>query len=92
MPADDTVTIERLAVNAREAARICGLSTAMWWKLDRSGRCPRPIRVGRLKRWRVEELRAWLAMGCPPRSKTQAREYRRDKSKELGDLPKKSSF
>lgn len=82
--------LEALAVDATEAARICGVSRAMWWKLDRSGRCPQPVRVGRLKRWRVEELRAWLAMGCPPRSKMQASHYRRDKSRELDRLSKQS--
>ena len=92
MPDESTVTVDPLAVNARDAARICGISIAMWWKFDRSGRCPRAIRMGRLKRWRVEELKAWLAMGCPPRNKTQGRDYRRDKAKELGNLPKKSGF
>jgi predicted DNA-binding transcriptional regulator AlpA len=48
-------TIEPLAVDAAGAARICGLSRAMWWKLDSSGRCPAPVRLGRRCLWRVDE-------------------------------------
>ncbi len=34
---------------------------------DAGGRIPRPVRVGRSTLWRVEELHAWIAAGCPTR-------------------------
>jgi len=53
-----------LAVGATEAARLCGVSRAMWYSLRKAGRVPRPVRLGGRVVWRVDELRAWLAAGC----------------------------
>lgn len=61
--------IDPLAVDADGAARLLGVSVRHWWALHSSGRCPRPIALGRARRWAVDELRAWLAAGCPERSK-----------------------
>lgn len=61
-----------LAIPADEAARLCGVSRGFWWKLHSSGRCPLPVRLGRKTLWRVEELKAWLAAGCPERLKWNA--------------------
>ena len=36
----------------------------MW---DAAGKIPQPIRIGRSTFWRSEELRAWVAAGCPRR-------------------------
>jgi predicted DNA-binding transcriptional regulator AlpA len=59
---------EQLALAAMDAATLCGLSRSQWWKLHASGRIPLPVRLGtRAPRWRVDELRAWLAAGCPNR-------------------------
>ena len=61
----DTV---RLAVTARDAARLLGISRAQLYRLHSSGRLPRPVYLGgRAPRWYVEELRAWLDAGCPDR-------------------------
>lgn len=59
-----------LAVAASEAARLCGVSRALWWRLHASGRCPLPIHINRRTLWLVEGpsgLRAWLEAGCPSR-------------------------
>lgn len=78
--------IAPLTVPAAEAARICGVSRAMWWKLKSSGRCPAPIRIGRRLLWRVDELRQWVLDGCPPASKWKAEQYRRTVKAELDQL------
>ena len=58
----------RLALSAKEAACLLGISRAQIWKLHSAGKIPMPVRLGtRAPRWRVDELRAWLAAGCPDR-------------------------
>lgn len=54
--------------NASEAARLCGVSRAHWFKMHAMGKVPAPVRLGpRVPRWRFDELRAWLDAGCPDR-------------------------
>jgi predicted DNA-binding transcriptional regulator AlpA len=54
-----------LAVNARTAARMMGLSVASWYRHCSAGRTPKPVKIGKSSRWRVDELRAWIEAGCP---------------------------
>ena len=57
---------ERLALPAKDAAALVGVSRAQWWKLFAAGKTPMPIYLGaKAPRWLVEELRAWLAAGAP---------------------------
>jgi predicted DNA-binding transcriptional regulator AlpA len=58
---------EPLLLRASEAAAICGISTRTWRSWDCSCRIPRPIRIGRAVFWRPDEVRAWVAAGCPDR-------------------------
>ncbi len=58
---------EPLAVGAREAAALVGVSLRTWRTLDASGGIPEPVRIGRRRLWSMAELRAWAAAGCPPR-------------------------
>jgi excisionase family DNA binding protein len=68
-----SVDSERLAVTARDAARLLGISRAQIYRLHSSGRLPLPQYFGtRAPRWSVAELRAWLAAGCPDRQTWQA--------------------
>jgi predicted DNA-binding transcriptional regulator AlpA len=41
-------------------------------RLDSGGKLPAPISLGRCKRWYVEEVKAWIASGAPPRSRWNA--------------------
>ncbi len=63
---------ERLALSAAAVARLLGISERHTWALNSSGRLPKPIRLGRAVRWPVDELRAWLAAGAPPRDRWEA--------------------
>jgi predicted DNA-binding transcriptional regulator AlpA len=47
---------------------LLGLSSRSVRRLDSSGRLPRPVRCGGSVRWRLDELRLWVAAGCPDRS------------------------
>jgi len=63
------VDSERLAVTARDAATLLGISRAQLYRLHSSGRLgPLPFYLGtKAPRWSVAELRDWLAAGCPDR-------------------------
>src|SRR5262245_30807357 len=57
-----------LAVTAAQAASLHGVSRAQLWKLHAMGKVPRPVYLGaKAPRWRVDELREWLAAGAPDR-------------------------
>jgi len=56
---------EQLLLPASEAAQLLGISKRHLHTLNVSGRLPRPIRLGRSVRWNANELRAWIAAGCP---------------------------
>jgi hypothetical protein len=64
-----------LLVAALGAARLCGISERTWRKLDRCGRVPDPLRWGKRCLWSVDELRLWIAAGCPARERW--REFRK---------------
>jgi len=63
---------KRLALSASEVAETLGISERHLWSLHAAGLVPRPVSLGRSKRWPVDELRAWLAAGSPPRDKWEA--------------------
>jgi predicted DNA-binding transcriptional regulator AlpA len=69
---EPTTTTEPLAVSATGAARLLAISRTHLFDLAKTGRFgPEPVRLGRSVRYRVDEVRSWLAAGCPPRSKWQ---------------------
>jgi len=56
-------------MTAVEVATLLGISVRHFWSCHASGQLgPRPISLGRSKRWRVDELHAWLEAGAPVRS------------------------
>ncbi len=61
-----------LLVSSNAAALMCGISRSAWYKLVSSGKAPRPVKLGRLARWRRDEVEAWVAAGCPFRQKWDA--------------------
>jgi predicted DNA-binding transcriptional regulator AlpA len=72
--ADPIPAVEALLVDAKEAARICGISEASWYRLKSAGKLPLPVRLGGRVLWRVEELRRWTVAGCPDLRTWQALE------------------
>ena len=61
-----------LLLNAKAAARYCGLGKTSWYALHAAGRIPMPVRLGRAVRWDRRELEAWAAAGCPARDRWEA--------------------
>lgn len=53
---------ERRLFSAREVAALfqCGSTTV--WRWTKEGKIPKPIRIGGLTRWKLDELEACIAM------------------------------
>ena len=68
MPADCSPAASRM-VSVEDVAELLSASERTVRRLDSAGKLPRGIKVGGLKRWRLDELAAWIAAGCPPRDR-----------------------
>lgn len=56
----------KLLLTAEEAAVLLGVCKSMFWRLHSQGKVPLPVRLSaRVVRWRADELRSWIAAGCP---------------------------
>ena len=63
---------ESLLLKACDAAALFTTSERTWRTWDTTGKIPRAIRIGRKVFWRPEELRDWVAAGCPDRAAWEA--------------------
>lgn len=59
--------IEPTAASVRTVAKLLECSPRHVERLDAAGKIPAPVRLGRAKRWNLDELRRWVAAGCPDR-------------------------
>ena len=62
------VAHQRLLLRAEDAAALCSTSARTWRTWGTIGKIPRPIYIGRIPFWRYDELKAWVAAGCPDRA------------------------
>jgi predicted DNA-binding transcriptional regulator AlpA len=58
---------EPLLITALELARLLHVSLRTLWRLNSAGKVPTPVRLGASVRWRSDEVRQWIAEGCPTR-------------------------
>jgi excisionase family DNA binding protein len=65
---------EPALITAQEVSRMLKISTRTLWRLLSAHKVPEPIRLGGLVRWRHDDLKNWIAAGCPP---MQSRENER---------------
>lgn len=71
-PWTDPLTSPSLALlTGAKAAAMLGISRAHFYRMHKAGRIPQPVRLGGSVRWRVDELRAWIAAGMPSRQRWQ---------------------
>jgi excisionase family DNA binding protein len=56
---------DRLLIDCRTAAHLLDVSTRTLYRLSSEGALPPAVKVGRLSRWRAEELKAWVDADCP---------------------------
>lgn len=62
-PAD--IRSANLLISAEELATILKVSKRTLWRLVSGAKLPRPVHIGRSPRWRLDEINAWIAAGCP---------------------------
>ena len=71
--------IDPLLLAARQAAALCSVSTATWWRWDTAARIPAPVRLSPgCVRWAREVLTAWIQWGCPDRKRFEAMQASRN--------------
>lgn len=70
---EDTA-VERLLITAAELSLLLNISTRTLWRLRSASQLPEPVRFGGTVRWRIDEIKKWIAEGCP---NPQARENSR---------------
>jgi excisionase family DNA binding protein len=56
---------QKILLSVDDVAALLNCSPRHIWRLASSGRAPRPLRLGGLRRWRREAIDQWLADGCP---------------------------
>jgi excisionase family DNA binding protein len=52
-------------ITVDELSKLLGMSKRTVWRLLSVGQVPRPVRIGRSTRWRLDEVRRWIDLGCP---------------------------
>ncbi|MCA9251801.1 MAG: helix-turn-helix domain-containing protein [Phycisphaerales bacterium] len=52
-------------LEVKNVAALLGCSPRHVNRMSRTGRIPRPLKLGTLVRWRRSELLAWIDDGCP---------------------------
>ena len=62
---DNQTTVLPILVNARELAKMLAIGERTLWRLLASGKLVEPVKIGGATRWRVDEVEAWIAAGCP---------------------------
>jgi predicted DNA-binding transcriptional regulator AlpA len=52
-------------IHIKTVAAMLGVSPRMVYRLNDGGRMPRPVSIGRMKRWRRADIVEWIRDGCP---------------------------
>jgi excisionase family DNA binding protein len=60
-----TMTTGRRLGDVKAVAAKCACSVRHIYRMADSGRMPRPIKLGSLVRWDLDELDRWIESGCP---------------------------
>lgn len=64
--------VEKLLINASDAAKILGVGRSLFYEMNSSGRLgPTSVVLGSKNLWSVDELREWVRAGCPARETWQ---------------------
>ena len=72
--------VEPLAVGAQQLGKPLSLSKRTIHRPDSSGHFPRAVRMGRAKRWLVDEIQEWLRAGAPSREDWERMKRSKEKS------------
>lgn len=64
---DKANSTNRLLISAAELAKMLGASVRHIRRMDANAQLPQSVRLGRLVKWRLEEIKAWIQTGMPNR-------------------------
>lgn len=70
-PDQASPTVDPVLLTAAQVAAVLQISTRTLWRLLSGRKVPEPVRLGGAVRWRAEDIKNWIAAGCP---QTSARE------------------
>jgi predicted DNA-binding transcriptional regulator AlpA len=76
--ASDPAPVEVLLVDTAQAARMVGVSVATWHRLRSAGKTPAPLRLAGSVRYRLEDLKLWVSLGCCDRKSFEAHKVARN--------------
>ncbi len=66
---ETSLRTEVLMVDRKQASAIAAVSVATWDRMNAAGKTPQPIHLSKgCVRWRLDDLRLWVAHGCPNRA------------------------
>lgn len=57
-------SLNPLLITAAEVARMLQISTRTVWRLRSAGELPEPVRFAGTVRWRLAQIKKWIADGC----------------------------
>ena len=52
-------------LTVEQVAKLLQVSPRSVWRLRSAGEIPEPVKIGGTVRWIADELRHWIANGCP---------------------------
>jgi len=72
-PGPNGGVLQPMLVDVKKVAFLLGISRAAFLRLHACERTPRAIKLGARTLWRVDEIRDWVAAGCPARERWEIR-------------------
>ncbi len=54
-----------LLLNVDAVSKLTSMSVRSVWRMSDAGSMPRPLAVGRSRRWRRADVEEWARTGCP---------------------------
>ena len=58
---------QALLLTAAQIAVLLNISKRQVWRLVSGGQLPGLVKIGRLSRWRRDDIEKWIRAGCPKR-------------------------
>jgi predicted DNA-binding transcriptional regulator AlpA len=70
----NAVNSQSIAISAKQLSQLLGVSLRQVWRLNATGKLPRPVRIGGSVRWNRAEVIRWFSeAGCPDRQTWETR-------------------
>ena len=63
------LAVEPMLLSDKQLAVALNVSVGHVHALDNSGKLPKPRKLNKSVRWSTQEIREWIAAGCPDRLK-----------------------